>query len=53
MTIAIHEPRQHGMDIGARTDDEQDDQEERLEVEESRLYQPLSVTILKQPRGAF
>lgn len=34
------------MDIGARADDEQYDQEEGLEVEKSRLDQTLSVTYI-------
>lgn len=37
MLIAVHDPGHDGVGVCARTDDEQEDQEERLEVEQSRL----------------
>lgn len=37
--IAVHDPRHDGVGIGARTDDEQDNHKEGLEIEERRLKQ--------------
>lgn len=36
MLVSIHNPRHDGVGICARADDEEDNQEERLEIEQRR-----------------
>lgn len=43
MLIAVHNSWHDGVSVSARTDDEQEHQEERLEVEERRLESLLAI----------
>lgn len=42
MLVSIHDPRHDGVGICARADDEEDNQEERLEIEQRRLVYPIN-----------
>lgn len=42
MLVSIHNPRHDGVGICARADDEEDNQEERLEIEQRRLVYPIN-----------
>lgn len=47
--MVVHEGREDGMHVGARADQEEDDEEERLEIEERRLHVSWALAI--EPRG--
>lgn len=50
MLIAIHDTGHHRVCICARADDQEEDEEERLEVEESGLFRSREVSSLVRLR---
>lgn len=49
LLVVVHEGREDGVHVGARADQEENDEEERLEIEERRLHGSSALAI--EPRG--